>query len=255
MPKFSRSIWGNLAGLDSAKRFVTKFGFANNISNSVSVFDDFEGDALDAKWNPVIGSDVTGTVPSVAIVETANGVVRITSSDSNTSVAADGAALTRALNWRADTGGLVAEFKVALEAITTVSVFVGLTDNKALEAPIFSAGSGNTLTSDATDAVGFMFDTSMTADTWWLVGVANNTDATAQNTAIAPVAATYETFRIEVSAAGVATFFRNDVEVGTAMTGAVTPSVLLTPVVFIRSRAASSRYIDVDAIGVSALRA
>jgi hypothetical protein len=97
--------------------------------------------------------------------------------------------------------------------------------------PIHSAASANTITTNATDGVGFFFDTSMTADTWWLAGVANDVDATHQNTGYAPVADTYETFRIELGTDGSAHFYRNGVLVGTKMTGAVTATVALTPVI------------------------
>jgi hypothetical protein len=121
--------------------------------------------------------------------------------------------------------------------------------------PIESAASANTITTNATDGCGFMFDTSMTADTWWLVGVANNVDATAQNTALAPVADTYAIFRIELSTAGVATFYYNGTAVGTAMTGAVTATVALTPVIAGFNRTTTGTpTLTADWVYVSALR-
>ena len=96
-----------------------------------------------------------------------------------------------------------------------------------------------------------MFDTRMAIDNIWLVGVANNTDATAQNTGIAPVADTYIRLAVEVSATGVATFYINGKAVGTKMSGAVTPTVLLTPTIAATSLVDTvSRNVTVDYIEV-----
>ena len=111
-------------------------------------------------------------------------------------------------------------------------MFVGFTDNIALEAPVISAASANTVTTNATDAVGFMFDTRMSTVNWWLTGVANDVDATMQNSTFAPVANTFETLRVEVTPAGKASFFRNGKPVGTLMAGALTPATLLTPCLY-----------------------
>ena len=134
--------------------------------------------------------------------------------------------------------------------------FLGFTDQiAALEAPIESAASGNTLTSNASDAFGFMFDTRMTDDTWWAVGVAADVDATAQNTGIAPTAAQYQRLRVEVNAEGVASFFINGNPVGTKMTGAVTPATLLTATFGAsKTSVAASMTMDVDYRHVAMLR-
>src|SRR5204863_9041110 len=91
-----------------------------------------------------------------------------------------------------------------------------------------------------------MFDTAMATDNWWLVGVKNNIDATPQDSGVAPVAATFETWRIEVTAAGAASFYRNGALIGIAMNNAIATSALLSPVIVAFSRAAASRSIDAD---------
>src|SRR3546814_5088238 len=125
-------------------------------------------------------------------------------------------------------GGRCLVTRLKLSAITTCYAFVGFTDVTTLEAPIISAGSANTLTSNASDAVGFMFDTGMTDDNWWLVGVDTDVDATHEDTGLAPVADTYATFEVDVDENGRATFFYNGKQVGHSMSGAVTPASLLT---------------------------
>ncbi len=146
-------------------------------------------------------------------------------------------------------GPVVIEARIKISAITNTNLFFGLTDQKAaLEVPIESASSGNTITTNATDAVGFMFDTEMTADTYWLVGVNNSVDETAQNTALAPVANTYKTLRIEVAANGDAAFFMDGVAVGTTMTTAAATGVALYPTVAVSARSTASRTGTVDFI-------
>ncbi len=62
----------------------------------------------------------------------------------------------------------------------------------------------------------------------------------------------YETFRVEVSAAGVATFFRNGNQVGTAMTGALTAAADLTPTIAAsKTSVAASMTVEVDYVHVS----
>jgi len=176
-----------------------------------------DGACVDWTVTPAISGSVVGTIGSTTA-----------------SMAVSGVQLDRGLCWRASQGDLVFEARVKLSAITNIACFIGFTDQTAaLEMPIQSAASADTFTTNATDAVGFMFDTSMTTDTWWLAGVANDVDATQQNSAAVPVAATYQTFRIELTTAGVATFYIDGTQVGTAagLSGAVTASVLLTPVI------------------------
>jgi hypothetical protein len=226
----------------------------------VTLFDDFLGDVVADQWNYVEGSD--STTADGAIVEGINGVFRLTGGDSAGSVAADGAELNSALGWKANQGGLTFEARILLASIASVSCFLGFTDSKSLEQAIYSAGSADTITTDATDAVGVFFDTAMATDNWWFAGVANDVDATKQDTALAPVASTYETFRIVIDVNGTATLYRataaepaNFMQIGTPMANAVTPTVALTPVFFIRPKsAAAGKTMDIDYVRVSANR-
>ena len=109
--------------------------------------------------------------------------------------------------------------------------------------------SGTTYTSNATDAVGILYDTAATSDTWRLVGVANNVDATHQDTGTAGDTG-FNHWKICVSAAGTARFFLNDVQVGTDMTGAITPGTLVSPTICAVSRSTAARNVISDYIGV-----
>lgn len=236
---------------------VNKDGtYAFTMAPKPTFFDDFLGDVLADQWGSLEGADDSTSV--VATISAAvNGVVRLVTGDSaTTTMAGNGVQIHSQLNWKANSGNLIFECRLKLSAITNVAVFVGLTDQiSALEIPIESAASSDTLTSNATDAVGFMFDTSQANDKWWLVGVKNGTAATAQNSAIAPVAATDNILRIEVDSSGNATFYIDGVKVGSQMSGAVTATVALTPVVAATSRSTASRNIDIDYILVQSDRA
>lgn len=220
----------------------------------VAIFDDFIGDAMDARWNIVEGTDSATSAESI-LAGGIGGVLRLTTGDAGTGLAADQIQLTQALQWQASNGDLVIEARAKLSQITECWTFIGFTDLVTLEAPVISAGSANTITTNASDAVGFMFDTRMSTDNWWLVGVAADVDATAQNMGAAPVADTYATFRIEVTSAGVATFYYNGAAVGTAMTGALTAATDLTPTIGVSKTAtATSMTMDIDYLHVAMLR-
>lgn len=221
----------------------------------ITLRDDFLGEEIDGyRWQSLIGTD-TEARQALVLADQVAGVVRLTTGDDAAAdMATNGAQLQGKLNWRADRGVLEWEAKIALDAITTVALFIGLTDQvAALEMP-FTLAAGDALTSNATNAVGVLFDTAADTDNWWLVGVKADVDATKQNAAVAPVAATFETWKIEVDGAGAATFYRNDALIGSAMTAALTVSAPLVPVIAAFSRAASSRNVDVDFLSVQSQR-
>jgi len=218
----------------------------------VSLDDDFLGNALSEVWRTAKGSDAAAALPAIFTKD--GGAVRlVTGANAAGDMTTNGSQLCSSLNWRA-TGAAIFECRVQMSAITNVAVFVGLTDQLgALEMP-FTLGAGNVLTSNASDAVGVLFDTGADTDNWWLVGVKADVDATKQNTGVAPVAATYETWKIILTTAGTATFYRNGVKVGSAMSNAITANLLVTPVVAAFSRGAASRNIDVDWVRVEQVR-
>lgn len=182
------------------------------------------------------------------------GVMRITTGDAGTGLAADGVMVVGPLQWKASIGGLTAEFRFKMSAITTCYAFLGFTDVTTLEAPIESAASADTFTSNASDAFGFMFDTRMTTDTWWLTGVKANTDGTHVSSGAVPVADEYQRLRVEADAAGDAKFYINDIYVG-MVASAFTPTVALAPVIYVgKTSVAASMTADTDLIVIEAAR-
>lgn len=271
-----QSLHGRQAGIDSLGNMLARgfragepgsgkqFDIDPNPHKAV-LFEDFLGGGavlgttlalVGNAFRSRVGSD--GACVNWTVTPAASGTVVGVVGNTTASMAVSGVQLDAGLSWKANQGCLVFETRVHISKITNMAIFCGFTDQTgALEMPINSAASANTLTTTATDAVGFMFDTSMTDDTWWLTGVANDVDATAQNTGIAPVASTYEILRVELSAAGIATFFRNGVSVGSGpLAGAVTATVALTPVIAAFNRTTSGNgTVTADYIYVAADRA
>lgn len=267
------SLHGRLLGLDNEsyllhKGLKTGFGAdqieATSSPARATMFDDFLGAsvalsttiaAVGNGWRSRKGSD--GACVDWTVTPAVSGTIAGVVGNTTASMAVAGVQLDSGLDWKANQGGLILQARVKISKITNIAVFIGFTDQTAaLEMPIQSAASADTITTNATDGVGFMFDTSMATDTWWLTGVANDVDATAQNTGIAPVADTYETFRIEVGATGIAKFFRNGLSVGSGpMSGALTATIALTPVIAGFNRTTSGNgTITADYINVAANR-
>lgn len=259
------SLYGKFAGINNETGLLQAKGYeawdpdlpGNRIilpsANKVAIFDDFEGDVVADQWGFVEGTD--SATSDGAISAAVNGLFLLTPGDSAGTVAADGAMLTRELNWQGRQN-LWFHARVKLAAITSVSCFFGLTDTKSLEQPIHSAASADTITTNATDAVGFFFDTAMSTDNWWAAGVANDVDATHQNLGYAPVADTWETFSFQLltnpSNVVSARFYRNGQPVGSIMSTAVTYNVALTPVFITRPlSAAAGKTMSIDYVNVA----
>lgn len=248
--------------IKSGQMILGPIGFQSYIGNKALVHhkDDFTGYTQAFGTTPVAGwISRIGTTNTVdwTVTDAAGGSIVGKVGDTTASMAVSGIQLSRGLCWKANQGGLYMEARVKTGIITNIAYFVGFTDQSAaLEMPV--SLSVTTFTTNATDACGFLFDTAATTDTIRLVGVATDVDATMQDTSTAPVADTYQIFRVELSTTGVATFYIDGTAVGTTMTGAVTATVALTPVIaaFNRTTAnGATTIITADYIDVGALRA
>jgi hypothetical protein len=146
----------------------------------------------------------------------------------------------------------------APNSISNLYIFAGFTDTTAAEAPIYAAGGGtDNLVSDASNAVGFMFDTDMLTDVWHLVGVENDVDATRQSVGAAPTANGWEQLDIFLTLDGRAQFYRNGAIVGTMMSDAVgsNGAAAMTPVLAISKRSGASSFaLSIDRINAKQTR-
>lgn len=262
MHRILKSLHGRQAGLTPAGHLMVPAGFvsgefANQMlfgdSNHYVVFDDFDGAAILGTWGVAKGSD--GAAANFAVNGGVSGtVLATTGAGAGASMAVNGVQISAHLNLKAQgapgtasSNGLEFNARFQFSAITTFAIFAGFTNQvAALQMPINGAGGGNGFTGTAADAVGFVFDTTMTTADWWMIGNKASALATGQDVGAAPVAATYEQLAISVDQLGNASFFRNGNQVGVTMPNAITPTVAVTPVIAAFSRAAASRTVTID---------
>lgn len=206
---------------------VSRDGFFDpNYAQRVMLFDDFLGDVLADQYSGNSGAD--GADP--AIVAAANGECHLVSGSGATSAAANASSLTHGLNWKAANGKMFMEARVSLSALTGGHLFIGFTDVLAsgtCEIPFTMATA--TLTSNATDAVGFFYDDAATSTNFQVAGVKADTDQSGDLTNNA-ADTSYHIFRVEVDEDGHAKFYIDGVLVY-GLANAVTASVALTPCV------------------------
>lgn len=210
--------------------------------DAAELYDTFDTGGVLTQYELFAGSDAQAVAPAIA----ANTLSMVTG-DAGTGFAADGSQAIGDTGYTLAAGAKTLEARLKISAITNAAFYFGWTDQKAaLEIPIESAASADTITTNATDGIGFFFDTSMATDNIWLAGVNNGTDETHQNSAIAPVADTYITLRIVTNTSGDATFYINGAAVGSAMTTAAATGVTLYPTLAAMARSTASRTMTVD---------
>jgi hypothetical protein len=227
-----------------------------NAGSKFVLFEDFYGtwaigDAGPADtWSTTAGSG-TATEVATTVAASLNGEVTMKSSTDDGANSANSTTFTGInLGFKANSGGLAMEVRLKVDAITAVALFIGFTDtiSTTVELPIFLVAGD--IDSDATDACGVAFDTDGTTDQWFHGGVKNGTDTTPAYSGTAPVAATYVTVRVEVSATGAVQGFIDGVAIGNPVANAVTATVALTPMVVVSSRSAAARILTMDYIKV-----
>lgn len=194
-----------------------------------------------AGWDTFKGTDPQATLPVLS-----GGNWSFVSGDAGTGFAADGVEAVGATSMAVQltNGRVVVDGRLSISSTATAAFFIGLTDNNAsLEMPI-EMPSGSLVT-NATDAVGILFDTGAGDTQLRAVGVNNNVDETSQ-TLGALADTSMHSYRIDVDASGNATFFFDGAQVGTAMTTALQTGVNLFPVLAVVTRTTASRTLAVD---------
>lgn len=214
-------------------------------SDAIVLKDDFLGDTFDANlWSSQADAGATAAAVSVA----AGGMARLvtgTTSGARADMAGE-------VVWL-PSKGLIFEARVKVSAITAVRINLGLSDAKT-ETEIAVTQSGTTLTTAATDGVFWFFDTDSTNDNWHAVGVKADVDTAASNSSIAPVADTYQRFRIEIDTSGNAVCKILDDSnphsgaplYQTYLANACTAATLLTPYLAVETANTTSKNFDID---------
>lgn len=259
----SADVWkfGDVAGLNYLQLDyageLTLVGTARlNQRAAFELFDDFLYRVIDettTSWILNKGSDGAAADPAVDIQE--RGAIVLTTGTGDGTTAADGSQIICAIPVQADSGGLVVEARLHINtAITNVAVNFGLTDVTTLEEPFSNAA--DVITSNATDAACFVYDSDATTKTWWMCAVDSDADDSGDATSgTAPVADTYQTLRIEVSANGNSIkFYIDGTLVGTLSDAGITPSVNLYATVIACGDGTASKTVDVDYLYVGHTR-
>ncbi len=213
------------------------------------LYDDFGGGINSTIWTTTKGSDAQSVI-ATAVTGAPNGEITLVSGDAGTGIAGDGSVICSPLVFEAEEGKIVAYWRAKISNISDVWMFFGFTDTLSsgtLEQP--ASLSGTTYTTTATDAIGFLYDTAATTDTFRLVGVANDVDATHVDTAVAPVADTYIDFILVIDTDGSAIGYINGTQVGTLAAGAVRPTIDLCLFAGVNSRTTTIKTMTVDAMG------
>jgi hypothetical protein len=209
----------------------------------------FASDCLaDTGLTAVSGADAQAA-DAVAVGVT-GGAIRLVTGNADGAVANDGSQIFfGAVQLDETSGNTVVEARVRIAtAITTVSVFVGLTDSAGLEEPFTNAT--DTITSVATDGVGFHFDSAATTLEWWMVGVDSNTDDTGNAAlGVAPVADVWQVLRLEVNPAGdQCNFYVDGAWVGELVAAGCGPDVMLYPTIIANATTTTSKTVDISMI-------
>jgi hypothetical protein len=196
-------------------------------------------------YNLYKGSDAQAVLPTIA----AGGYLRFITGDAGTGFAADGSEAVAGiadLTYTAAGGTkLILNAGVKPVSVASVAMFVGFTDNNAsLEMPI-EAPSGSLVT-NASNAVGWLLDTGLGDANGRLVGVNGDVDEAVQNSSLAFITTGFVNIRIEINAAGDATFYWNGTAVGSIMTTALATGVSLYPVVAFTSRTTTSKQLQLN---------
>jgi hypothetical protein len=223
------------------------------IKNSyvVSHFEDFFMQTInETDFGVVLHKNAGGSDPAIAAVRVGGEIDCVTGGTT-----ADGSELQFAHPVTCDLGGLIFEARVKLSAITSVKVFIGLTDVASYEHP-FSIDNADAVTATADDAVGFVFDTTAATDKWFCCAVDSTTVDTGSGvTTAVPVATTYQTFRIALNSTGTALdFYVNGSLVKTLSAAGVSPNVSLYPTICISELNNSARTAVVDYVKVKHTR-
>lgn len=199
--------------------------------------------AIQPNWSTILGSDAACAV-SLPII--ASGRLDLVSgAGAGATMAVNGVQVSSGRNWRSNQPFMSTEFSVLISDTTNVCAFFGFTDqNTALEMP-FTLAAGDALTSNATDAVGFLFDTAADTDNVWLVGVKTDVDATKQNTGVA-LNTTGQIWRVELDNTGQATFYLNGAIIGSAMANACATNVTMCVVAAVFSRTNASKTLSLN---------
>lgn len=244
------------------RRYERSTGETVAVHAPISLYEDFLG-KMDSDlivphpWNLCLAGDQQCAGAFVA--SGAGGAFRLTSGNNGGTYTDDGSMLNLALNF---TPGSLYDLNFEAKIKMNTSVATGTmgfgftdTDSETDNSPVIeepSSISATTLTTTATDGFGLIYDTSATNDYWHSWGVATNVDTVFENSAVAPVAGTYNILRAQIA---------NDLSGKLWIDGVLVKSlaacvanVPLTPYVYVNATTNASVVIEVDYVRLWASR-
>lgn len=223
--------------------------------NGFMVFYDDNGDTLQVMAPTVFQDDFTGDTLSTDLWATAvdGAGSAIVSGSTSYMVLSTATGATDKVEVATGLFG-VASKNPSLEAraymvdISHTTMFIGLTDARSEAANTLSfALNGGTLTSTASNAVGFLWDSAQTAATVKCVTVKANVDGPILNSGVALTAESFKTFRIDVDSTGKATFWIDGASV-CSQNAAITTTTPLAGVVGFKNQEGVVNRVYVDRI-------
>jgi len=206
-------------------------------------FDHFLGDTLNGTYTPDLSTGAT-----IACAGTLQGGAAdfVTDTDDN-----DHATLVLGLHWLVSTG--VTEFVCRLTNVTAFTlraVEIGVSDAVSETNGLAFSSHDATPVAVADDAAVFAINSDESVVTWSLLQVNGGGTPTRQDSAVAPVAGTYQEFRIVITAAGAVSWFIDGTEVGTAVSSGIATTALLTPWITLKSLSGAAKTIRLDYLGM-----
>lgn len=209
----------------------------------VILYDDFIDKAVDQTsiWN-------VATVNSGAVAYNAqvNGAARITTGTADD----DDMDMASGICFKAANACAV-EIRLAAADVTAAAFCIGFSDavSEAADKVALDFSNSGAYLSTATDAVCFVLDPDKTASAThaYMCSVKADTDGTPVDTGVVPVAATYNTYRLELDADGTAYGYIDGTLVGT-IASAITTSTALCVYIGCINREAAANTWDVDYI-------
>lgn len=171
--------------------------------------------------------------------------------------------LTTGLNHKPSSGQIGVQWRAKpVSSVADVAYFYGFTDTVSIEFPIEI--SGTTITANATDAVGLMYDTAATTDAWRIVAVSGGSVVINQIVQLngvnaAPVADVYEQFRFFIAPDGTVQVAYGQENGDETVQGfqelgifpqamAASANVLFTPIAVIETRTTAAKTAHVDSL-------
>lgn len=240
------------------RRFERSTGETVAVHAPINIYEDFLGVkdsdlAIPQPWNLCLGSDAQA---AVALTAVNGGALAVTTGNNSGTASDDIVMVNLALNFLPGSlYDLNFEAKIRMAtSVATGTMGFGFTDvlstTGSTEEP--SSISATTLTTNATDAVGLIYDTAATNDYWHYWGVNTDVDSMFASTGVAPVADTYNILRCQISNGRTAKLWIDGVLVKEQATALA--NVALTPYVYFNATTTASIVGAIDYLRVWAAR-